>query len=128
MYKLTEIEQLHVEITTRCNAACPMCPRNLSGGKQNPNLPMAELSLQDVRQIFPEAFLKQLKFIFLCGVYGDAMVARDTLEVFEYFRRTNPGVRLGMHTNGSGRTVQWWTKLASLVDYCQFGIDGLADT
>ncbi len=128
MYELAEIQNVHLETTTRCNAACPMCPRNLSGGRENPNLPDAELSLEDVKQIFPQEFLKQLWHIYLCGVYGDAMVARDTLEVFDYFRRTNPKLRLGLFTNGSGRTTEWWTKLASLVDYCQFGIDGLADT
>jgi len=128
MYEPADIKNLHLEMTTRCNAACPMCPRNLSGGSDNPNMPDAELSLADVKQIFPREFLKQLRHIYLCGVYGDAMVARDTLEAFEYFRCTNPDLRLGLYTNGGGRTTQWWTKLASLVDYCQFGIDGLGDT
>ena len=27
---------MHLELTTRCNAACPQCPRNLQGGAENP--------------------------------------------------------------------------------------------
>ena len=28
MYNLNQINEVHLEITQRCNAACPMCDRN----------------------------------------------------------------------------------------------------
>lgn len=128
MYRFREIRQVHLELTTACNASCPLCLRNVFGGRVNPLLPAAELSLADTRAILPAGFLQQLQSIYLCGNYGDPMVARDTLEVLEYFRRVNPRLRLGIHTNGSARTHDWWTRLARVVDYCRFGIDGLEDT
>ena len=91
-------------------------------------LPQVGLTLEDVQKIFPETLIKQLKVMFMSGTYGDPIVARDTLEVFEYFRACNPRIRLGMRTNGRGRKPEWWQRLASVVDYCNFGIDGLADT
>jgi MoaA/NifB/PqqE/SkfB family radical SAM enzyme len=91
-------------------------------------MPVTELSLGDVELIFEPDFVRQLRSIYLCGNYGDPMVARDTLDVLSYFRRCHPKVWLGIYTNGSGRTTAWWERLAGLVDYCRFSIDGLRAT
>ena len=129
MYSYADIKKVHLEITSKCNASCPQCSRNFFGKPiSHQLLPQVELTLEDVQKIFPEDFVNQLKVLFMSGTYGDPMVARDTLEVFEYFRACNSRVRLGMHTNGSGRKPEWWQRLASVVDVCTFGIDGLADT
>src|SRR5215469_2752877 len=128
MYEADGIRCVHLEITTKCNAQCPQCPRNVNGGVVNPNLPLTELRLQDIRTIFPANFVKQLQLIYMCGNYGDAIVARDTLEAFQYFRAVNPSIKLKLHTNGSGRDRDWWTELAHTVNTCVFAIDGLRDT
>jgi len=111
-------------MTTRCNARCPMCP---CGGPQS-QIPQAELSLGDVERILPEDFVRQLDCLYMCGNFGDAITARDTLDVFRYLRRTNPGIKLKLVTNGGGRDAAWWRELARVVDRCTFGIDGLEDT
>ena len=67
----------------------------------------------------------------MCGNYGDPIAARDTLEVFEYFRNINEKMNLSMHTNGSAKKTDWWQKLAYVLGsrgYVVFGIDGLEDT
>jgi hypothetical protein len=56
------------------------------------------------------------------------MVARDTLEVVRYLRSGNEKLRIGMNTNGSARNPAWWQEIAKVLDFCHFGIDGLADT
>ena len=38
MFKFNELKTVHLEISTRCQASCPMCPRNYHGGLENPNL------------------------------------------------------------------------------------------
>ena len=128
MYAYSEIRRIHLEMTTRCNAACPMCSRNERGGFEIAKLPPAELTLDTVKRVLPETFVRQLEQIWLCGNYGDPIIARDTLEVLRYFKTANPRIRLGMNTNGSARKPPWWRELASVVTYCHFGIDGLADT
>ncbi len=105
-----------------------MCPRTAPGGRTNPKLPIAELRLEDIQAILPENFIKQLEQIYLCGNYGDPLAASETIEILEYFRAINPSMKLGVHTNGSGRGRDWWQRLAKIVDYCRFGIDGLHDT
>lgn len=128
MYGCSEVRFLHLEVTTRCNAACPMCSRNINGGREAPGLPKAELSLQDVQAFFPEEFIRQLRKVYLCGNYGDPAVAKDTLEILRHFRAINPLLNIGLHTNGSMRTPEWWHELGKTVNFCRFGIDGLEDT
>ena len=57
MLKLSQIRRAHVELTTRCNARCPMCMRNYRGTDFNSGYPVCELSLDQFKQIFtPEIF------------------------------------------------------------------------
>ncbi|MNS76464.1 hypothetical protein D3C72_1100130 [compost metagenome] len=128
MYKYDDIRMVHLEVTSRCNASCPMCARNIHGGLVNPQLPLGELKLVDIQKMFPLDFVRQLKKIYLCGNYGDPVAASEVLEILEYFRSAHPDIQLGIHTNGGARDVSWWTRLAKLVTYCRFGIDGLSDT
>ena len=128
MYRASDVRGVHLEITTRCNARCPMCPRNLSGGRTKAYLPLVELSLPDIRRILPEDFVSRLAFLNMCGNYGDALTARDTLEVFSYLKAANTEIDLGLMTNGGGRPPDWWRRLAGVVSRCKFGIDGLEDT
>jgi len=132
MFYESTIRSVHLEITTRCNAACPMCKRNLDGGKDNPNLSLTELSLEDIKTIMPPSFVANLEKAFMCGTYGDPVSAKDTKEVYHYLRECNDNIRLGMHTNAGARTPVWWHDLGKILnrpkDYCEFGIDGLTDT
>lgn len=132
IYSYEQIETVHLELTARCNASCPMCARNKFGGPDNEYLPQSELSLDQIKYMFPENFVKQLKRLYMCGNYGDPIAANDTLEVFEWLRSVNPKIKLGLHTNGSARNPAWWNKLGSILnqqwDYVKFGLDGLGDT
>lgn len=128
MYKSQDIRVVHMETTTKCNAACPMCLRTVCGGKANPYLPLTELRMSDIRSIFSEDFVRQLKRMYMCGNYGDPIIAQDTLEIFTYFREINPKIRLKMFTNGSARDQKWWGRLATVVDQVHFSIDGLEDS
>jgi len=131
MYRYDEIQTVHLEMTDSCNAACPMCARNINGGQDNPQLPNTELSIDDIKKIFPIDFVKQLHRLYMCGNYGDPISAKDTLEAFSYFRDCNSNIMLSMHTNGSAKKPEWWTKLAEVIGskgYVIFGLDGLEDT
>jgi MoaA/NifB/PqqE/SkfB family radical SAM enzyme len=132
VYTYESIRSVHLELTSKCNASCPMCARNKFGGPDNEFLPNTELSLIDIKRIMSIDFVQQLDRLYLCGNYGDPIVANDTLEVLEWLRAVNPGIKLGVHTNASAKTAGWWAKLGKLLskpgDYVKFGIDGLEDT
>ena len=132
LYHYDEVRIIHLELTHRCNAACPMCARNVFGGAINPSMPLSELTLADIKKILLPDFVAGLKRIYACGNYGDPMVAGDCLEIFRYLREQGPDLNLCMHTNGSARRAPWWTELANIMKpgphYLRFGIDGLEDT
>lgn len=128
MYRLSDIKDVHLEITSKCQAKCPMCPRRINGGILNPFLELNEIDLETFKKWFPVDFIKQLNSLFMCGNYGDPIIAKDCLEIFEYLTEVNPNIKLSMHTNGSARDIIWWKKLAKIVGRVVFGIDGLVDT
>ena len=108
-----------------------MCARTIHGGEHTPQLPNTELTIDDCKTIFSPSFISQLERLYMCGNYGDPIAARDTLEVFEYFRQHNSKINLSMHTNGSAKKPDWWRSLAKVIGnkgYVVFSIDGLEDT
>ena len=131
MYRYNDIKEVHLEVTQRCQAACPMCDRNMNGGADNPHITNAELTLEDCKRIFKPEFIKQLKTMYMCGNLGDPIVARDTLEIFKYFRKHNSSMWLSMNTNAGAKNVEWWTELAHVfgrMGAVIFSVDGLSDT
>jgi len=131
MYRYEDIKEVHLEITQRCQAACPMCDRNENGSVDNKHITNAELSLEDCKRIFSPEFIAQLNTMYMCGNLGDPIVAKDTLEVFKYFREHNPTMWLSMNTNAGAREPEWWAELARVINRkgnVIFSVDGLEDT
>lgn len=124
-------DEYQLEITTYCNAACPQCPRNISGGKVNPHMPLCHLDRTVIDRAFPKELCARLRQIFFCGSYGDPIVHPDFLDILRDFRQKNPTLWLYIHTNGGVHDTAWWQELAHIIDgygKIDFGIDGLEDT
>lgn len=128
MYKLEDIRDVHLELTSKCQARCPMCPRRINGGPLNPLISLNEITLDQFKEWFTPEFIRQLNSLFMCGNLGDPIIAKDCLEIFQYLREVNSNIRLSMHTNGSARNNHWWQALARVDVKVTFGIDGLSDT
>ena len=128
MYKLEDIRDVHLELTSKCQSRCPMCTRRINGGLLNPIINLDEITLVQFKEWFSVEFIQQLDSLFMCGNLGDPIIAQDCLEIFQYLRATNPSIRLSMHTNGSARSTSWWKTLAETSVRVTFGIDGLTDT
>ena len=128
MYNYEDIKDVHLEITSKCQARCPMCPRRLQGGQMMPWVKLNEISLEQFKTWFPVDFVKQLSKLNMCGNLGDPIIAKDTVLIYRYIKENNPNIQLQMHTNGSARDLQFWKDLAELNVIIVFGIDGLEDT
>jgi MoaA/NifB/PqqE/SkfB family radical SAM enzyme len=126
MIKYEEIKNIHLELTERCQAECPMCPRT-----GNPLVGKRELSLTDIEIIFPKEFIKQLVSITVCGNFGEPVLAKDFIEIIQYFKFTNKNLYIKVQSNAGARDEIFWKDLAYLIGdtgIVLFGIDGLEDT
>jgi len=128
MYLLNDITTVHLEITNKCQASCPMCARNLQGGVDNPFINPNEITLDQFTEWFKPDFITQLTKLYMCGNLGDPIIAKDTIEIFSYCRHNNPNIILSMNTNGGARSRKFWEQLAELQVTVRFGIDGDKDT
>ena len=124
MQLVSDIKSLHIELTDKCQAQCPMCARNYNGGATRPFIRNGDISLAQFKEWFPKKFLAQLDNFYSCGNYGDPAFASDCLEIYAYVRECNPTVRLAIHTNGGMRNPLWWSKLAQCSIEVIFAIDG----
>ncbi len=124
LYSYTDIRVLHLEPTANCQAACPMCGRNLNGGQKRENVPLDEVSLADFQQWFPADFLRQINTLYMCGNFGDPIIARDCQAMFAHARAASASLNLSMNTNGSARSPEFWQEMANLGVSIHFALDG----
>lgn len=131
MFLYEDIKSIHVELSSNCQASCPMCVRNRRGGIKNPNLRTNDIDLLKFKNIIPPDLIKQLYSLLACGNYGDPILNNDLSSIADYIRSINPNLHLMIHTNGSARSTDWWKNLAHSMPKSHlvyFALDGLEDT
>jgi MoaA/NifB/PqqE/SkfB family radical SAM enzyme len=137
-HDLSTIQEIHAELTNRCNAACPMCSRNVFGGADTPGMEFSEWTAEDGERVFTKE-LKSLRNVLFCGTHGDPAVTKHSLDIAQTIKR-NTGATIEFYSNASVRTPDWWAELGRVLntkkddgyyrrsDLGIFSIDGLADT
>ena len=131
MFGFDSLKSIHLEITNRCQASCPMCARNIHGGIEHPTLKLTDWTLDEYKQVLNAEVLMQIEHIAFCGEYGEATVNNDLISMCEYSTQVNPSLHIKIQTNGSTRNEAWWTTLAQVLPVNHnviFALDGLNDT
>jgi MoaA/NifB/PqqE/SkfB family radical SAM enzyme len=142
MYEVENVKRLHIELSSRCNASCPACSRNYSGGPVADGLELTDLSLSDIKRMVPVEIAKNLVGINFCGNVGDPGMAPDLIPILEYFREQSPKIVQQLRTNGGMRNDKFWTTLGEFFVKqppprdnhlfskagVVFSVDGLEDT
>lgn len=128
MLTFNDVSHIHLELSSRCNARCPRCPRNYYGYPYNSGYEEVDLSLKDFQRIVTPKFLQNIKTIQINGNYGDFIMNRHSTSIISYILESNSAIDIHASTNGSARNKNFWQELGTLgitVDFC---IDGLEDT
>lgn len=131
MFSFNQLHTIQIEITSRCQASCPMCLRNIHGGIDNPSLPTSDWTVQRFKDTINSEVLTQVKCINFCGDFGDPIMNSGLIDMCQYIKENNPDIFVIISTNGSAQTTQWWTDLANALPENHnviFAIDGLKDT
>jgi MoaA/NifB/PqqE/SkfB family radical SAM enzyme len=123
-----DIRDVHLEISSFCNASCPWCPRTFWGYPYNGGYPETNLSLDSAQQIFSPEFLKQLISIRINGNFGDIVMNPEAPDIVDYFYSVNPDLKISISTNGGARNKKFWIQLARTPATVFFCLDGLEDT
>lgn len=120
---------LDFEISTYCNAKCPLCARHIHGTSiLRPSLVQKNISLENFKKWFTSEILIRVGKVSFCGNLGDPCVNPDLIPILEYIKNVNPNVPITIRTNGGPRTEGFWNDIGRLTNLVVFSIDGLEDT
>jgi MoaA/NifB/PqqE/SkfB family radical SAM enzyme len=129
------LAQIHVELSSYCNAACPMCPRYYQGSEiVRPDLELAQISFDQFKEWFKPELVAKLNNFMFCGTVGDPMMAKDVFKIVDYIYENNEKIYMTINTNGGIRKESDWAHLGSISSKFGkrlrviFSIDGLEDT
>ena len=136
---LDELKEVSIELSTKCNAACPMCSRyrrswesaEFDTQKPNPLMPLQDLPFEVFAQGFNKELISKMNGFIFNGKLGEPLIHPRALEFFEHIRKHSDRADITIFTNGSLESPQFWTELAKILkptDRVNFSIDGLEDT
>jgi MoaA/NifB/PqqE/SkfB family radical SAM enzyme len=128
--KWDHIKEIEIELSSRCNAACPGCKRTAMLNRDE-YFSQEDITLEQFKHMFDDYDFHgmQLKF---CGVLGDPVVNPDLMEISRYAMSKN--ATLQVSTNTGLRSTKWWKDYAELSKEFDnklevaFAIDGLEGT
>lgn len=127
MFDYESIRTVHLELSSYCNARCPLCPRT-DYGVTHDNFVERNLTLEECQRIFSGDFLSRLQWILLEGNFGDPLMNPELLDIVRWLSASNARLKISITTNGGTRNREFWKALAQLPVKVQFSIDGLEDT
>ena len=81
---MVDTKILHFEPTSKCNAACPMCARNVDG--KGCIVSLSNLSLEDY-QLEIIKNIKTIEKVFFCGTVGDPCADSGLLEKIKWIKK-----------------------------------------
>ena len=116
------IRHIDFELSSLCNAKCPVCPRQEFG--QFSDFVQSYTTLEETQKMFDEELIKNLYNITICGNFGDGMGNPDIVKIISWFKSINSELYINIATNGGIGKPEYYEELAKLGCEITFGIDG----
>jgi len=128
------IKKVHVELSDKCNAECPICPRSHYGGIVHPNIKNIQLSVDYFKLLGPD-FIRNVNFWLFCGTRGDPMANTEIVSILEYITSINVTAHFNINTNGSLGSPKQFRRMSEVLGNNRgghgkivFSVDGWEDT
>lgn len=114
--------KVNFDITTKCNAKCPLCARELKRYSSRLNKNMSFEQFEEIVNQNNQFNLMDGKF---CGELGDPLMHNDIDKFIDFGCKIFK--RITIHTNGGIRTGNWYENVMKKHSnlYFEFGIDGI---
>lgn len=128
---LDEIKKFEIELSSHCNARCPLCIRqDLGTDKERIDHIKGHLTFEQIKSLVEQLPDPKNVVFYFGGIGGDPMMNPEIVKIFDYCSKNLKSVI--MDTNASLRSQQVWSQLGlSSKKYgseITFSIDGLEDT
>ena len=138
---IKDLQQIEFELTSRCNAGCPLCPRTVLHDDPNKELPISDINFDSMKEWMPKEFKHRVDFK-LSGNIGDAGVHPKCDEIIKFLGSYGNRTSIKLHTNGGMRSAAFWQEMGQISYHAnrtageenkfqfttRFAIDGLDDT
>lgn len=101
---------LEIELTTFCNAKCPLCYRNYKTFPNKYKKPYSR-KLNDIIQQLNQ--YPKLNYVMLVGSMSEPTLYKDFIQIVEYLKNRN--IHIEICTNGDTRDDLFWIKLGQIL-------------
>jgi len=121
--------KIELELTSACNAKCPLCMRTVLMERNQP-VQIDNYTIKEIETYFKDMDLKGATIKF-CGVLGDPIACRDLYAITEYFIIEKDVKIIEVSTNAGLKTKEFWSKFGQISKVSgkklevHFAIDGL---
>ena len=119
------IREIDFELSSICNANCPVCPRTEDGYLSD--FEQTYWDLNEVKRVLDIGILKNLTGFNICGNYGDPMGNPDIVNIVKWVRSHNDKCKIHIRTNGGIGSIIQYEELGKLNVLITFGIDGIGE-
>jgi radical SAM protein with 4Fe4S-binding SPASM domain len=110
-----------LELTSRCNLHCTICPREYDYGKA---MDKGDMPVDQAKKIIDELW-PYLDSIGLTGM-GETLLYKEIEEIVNYIKSKNKGIIISLSTNAMlPDFIETVSKLVNKIDTIQVSIDGL---
>ena len=122
------MKSIELELSSACNAYCPMCKRTILADRGYPIKPR-HYSISDIKKYFDPIDMKGF-WVNLSGVLGDPIACPDLYDISEYFMKKEIEYMV-VSTNAGLKTMTFWKRYGELSNKYEdridvhFAIDGL---
>ena len=108
--KLEDVKKFEIELSSHCNARCPLCIRQVTGtDKERAGFHKGHITLEQIKKLINQLPNPKQVVFYFGGVGGDPMMNPEVVDIFRYCVERVKGVY--MDTNASLRSKDVWHEL-----------------